>query len=286
MNIIKEMNSLDYHLLKSLSASQLNLLAKSPAHYKASLDGVLKYDSKALDLGKKIHLRLESKELFEQKYVLKTSDHDLRTKNGKAAAYELRSNGQELITGDELDQINAIVKRYADCDDPLVRIARESEGFNEVTVLWDERDRPMRCRPDRLIYPSETDGEWLCEQFPMLFSASFGISMCVDYKTTSRFPDPKTWYWHSREFGYPLAASHYLSGTHADAFLWIVLEVNPPYTVTRYLLSPQTRTLMEEQRERLIDLLERCEREDLEHRLSGKVYQWPSLTVSNADTLV
>lgn len=276
MNLVKEMNAVDYHLLNSLSASQLNLLAKSPAHYKASLDGILRYDSKALSLGKKIHLRLESNELFKQKYVLKTADHDLRTKNGKAAASEIYSNGQELITADELEQIIRIIDCYANCDDRLVRIARESEGFNEATVLWDERNRPMRCRPDRFIYPSEEDGEWLCENFPMLFSSSFGVMLCVDYKTTSRFPDPKTWYWHSREFGYPLAASHYLAGTHADAFLWIVLEVNPPYTVTRYLLSPQTRDIMDGRRDQLIDLLDRCEQEN----------RWPSLMVNRDETLV
>lgn len=276
MNIIKDINSVDYHLLKSLSASQLNLLNKSPAHYKASLEGRLKYDSKALDLGKKIHLRLESKEAFEQKYVLKTNDHDLRTKNGKAAASELRQNGQELITSEELDQIESIVLSYAECDDPLVRIARESNGFNEVTVLWEERGRPMRCRPDRLIYPSEEEGDWLCDAFPMLFTSSFGVTLCVDYKTTSRFPDPKTWFYHSRDYGYPLAASHYLSGTHADAFLWVVLEVNPPYTVTRYLLSPQTRESMALRRNELIRVLDQCESTD----------RWPSLMIDNEETLV
>lgn len=276
MNLINSLNPVEYHQLKSLSASQLNLLAKSPAHYKASLDGILRYDSKALDLGKKIHLRLESKEAFEKKYVLKTNDHDLRTKNGKAAASELRQNGQELITGEELDQIESIVLSYAECDDPLVRIARESNGFNEVTVLWEELGRPMRCRPDRLIYPSEFDGEWLCETFPVLFTSSFGVTICVDYKTTSRFPDSKMWYWHSRDYGYPLAASHYLAGTYADAFLWIVLEVNPPYTVTRYLLSPQTRMAMDQRRHELINLLEQCELNN----------HWPSLVVNNQETLI
>jgi hypothetical protein len=148
--------------------------------------------------------------------------------------------------------------------------------MNEITVLWDERNRDMRCRPDRLIYPSDDDGEWLCEQFPMLFSSSFGITLCVDFKTTSRFPDPKTWYWHSRDYGYPLAASHYLAGTNADAFLWIVLEVNPPYTVTRYLLSPQTKEQMDVRRHELIDLLDKCEATN----------KWPSLVLNNADTLV
>lgn len=276
MNLIKSMNSSEYHRLKSLSASRVNLLAKSPAHYKASLDGLLKYDSKALDLGKKIHLRLESKEKFDQKYVLKTEEHDRRTRNGKAATSEVIQNGQELVTREEIDQIESVVLSYSECDDPLVRIARESEGFNEVTVLWEERNRAMRCRPDRLVYPTEADGEWLCESFPMVFSSSFGITLCVDYKTTSKFPDPKTWYWHSRDYGYLLAASHYLAGTHADAFLWIVLEVNPPYTVTRYLLSPQSKAAMDLRRNELIDLLDQCEATD----------RWPSLVIDNQETLV
>ncbi len=271
-----KINMNDYHQLPGLSASQLNLLAKSPAHYKASLDGQLRFDSKAMSLGSKVHLRLESKELFDQQYVLKTADHDGRTKNGKAAVAELLSNGKELITPDELDQVESIVKRYSDCDDRLVSIARDGIGINETTVVWEENNRAMKCRPDRLIYPDDESCDWLCDQFPMLFSTPFGISICVDFKTTSRFPDPKNWYWHSREFGYPLAASHYLTGTNADAFLWIVFEVNPPYTITRYLLSPQTKELMDQRRQELIGLLDRCEKEK----------NWPALTVSNDDTLV
>jgi hypothetical protein len=98
----------------------------------------------------------------------------------------------------------------------------------------------------------------------------------IYYLGTSKFPDPKTWYYSCQNFGYPLAASHYLAGTTADAFLWIVLEVNPPYTVTRYLLSPRTKALMDERREELLALLLQCEALD----------SWPSLLLDKANTFI
>lgn len=271
-----EIELLDYHRLPGLSSTGLRYLEKSPAHYKAWKDGLIKLDSKALELGSKVHLLLESAEKFYETYVIRPFGLDLRTKNGKELQKEVLSTNRELIHEVELDQVEAIVQSFRYSSDRLIAIARDSEGFNEVTVLWEERGLPMRCRPDRLVYPSESDGEWLCQEFPDLFIIPFGLSICVDYKTTSKFPDPKTWFYACQTFGYPLAASHYLKGTNADAFLWVVLEVNPPYTVTRYLLSPRTKELMDERREQLLDLLQVCEAKQ----------DWPSLMINNIETLI
>lgn len=266
----------EYHTLPGLSSSGLRYLEKSPAHYKAWKEGRIKLDSKALELGSKVHLLLESEEKFYDSYVIRPNGLDLRTRNGKELQKEILSTNKELIHELELGQVESIVRSFRESQDRLVSIARDSEGFNEVTVLWEEQAIPMRCRPDRLVYPSDQDCEWLCHEFPDLFFAPFGLSICVDYKTTSKFPDPKTWYSSCQNFGYPLAASHYLAGTSADAFLWIVLEVNPPYTVTRYLLSPRTKELIDERRKELLDLLKECESKQ----------EWPSLMIDKANTFI
>lgn len=265
-----------YHRLSGLSSSGLRYLDKSPAHFKAWKDGKIQIESKSLELGSRVHLYLESKKKFEATYVMRPWDFDGRRKECKEFVKDLVLSGREMITETEWKQVESIVQFYQSCQDRLVSIARDSDGMNEVTVLWEEQGMPMRCRPDRLIYPNEENCTWLHEEFPALFPAPFGLSICVDYKTTAKFPDPKMWYYQCKDYGYALAASHYLAGTHADAFLWIVLEVNPPYTVTRYLLSPPTRERMDERRMQLLDLLRECETLDA----------WPSLIVDKTNTLI
>jgi hypothetical protein len=268
---------LEYHAIKdSLTASQLKELDKSPAHYRALLDGQLRYESKAMDLGSRVHLLLESQEQFYQQYAERPLGFDGRKTEFKALAAQAKEDGVTLIDSDEWRQIHAITNAYHASPDPLVQIARESGGEAEISVFWDEGGLAHRCRPDRLIRPSEAACEWLCETFPTLFEVPFGLQIVVDFKTTSRYPDPRSWFYTCRDFRYPLAASHYLAGTGADAYLWIALETNPPYTVAAYLLSPATKRVNDERRQQLLSVLRFCQ----------DTNQWAGLTLTNEDRMI
>jgi hypothetical protein len=267
----------EYHALRdSLTASQLKELDKSPAHYQAYLRGQVRYESKAIELGSRVHLLLESPIEFYRKFAERPDGFDGRKTECKALAAAAKAEGVTLLDLDDWLQIHAIVTAYESSDDPLVRIVRESEGQNEISVFWNEQGHAHRCRPDRLVSPSTADCEWLCETYPSLFSVPFGIQLVADFKTTSRYPDPKTWWYTCKDFRYPLAASHYLAGTQADAFIWIALETNPPYTVVGYLMSSVTRATNDERRRFLLQQLHECQATN----------DWPGLVLSDEERLI
>ncbi len=239
----------EYHALRdSLTASQLKELDKSPAHYQAYLRGQVRYESKAIELGSRVHLLLESPIEFYRKFAERPDGFDGRKTECKALAAAAKAEGVTLLDLDDWLQIHAIVTAYESSDDPLVRIVRESEGQNEISVFWNEQGHAHRCRPDRLVSPSTADCEWLCETYPSLFSVPFGT----------------------------LAASHYLAGTQADAFIWIALETNPPYTVVGYLMSSVTRATNDERRRFLLQQLHECQATN----------DWPGLVLSDEERLI
>lgn len=280
MNIVTDLPAYQYHAMRDhLSGSLLKEMDKSPSHYRTALEGKTVYSPQtlqAMECGTQVHLRIESAELFRQKYVMKPEGYDGRKAESKAFVNELKESGRKMIERDDYLRIEAMVESFNTNDDDLLRMVRESEGNDECSVLWEEQGLKHRCRPDRLIRPNEADSEMLHRRFPALFDVPFGITICVDYKTIGRYPEPRTWYYHSRDLRYPLVASHYLAGTKADAFLWVVLEKSPPYTVTRYLMKPDTRQINDERRRVLIEQIKTCQAEN----------EWPGLTITDEETLL
>ena len=78
-----------------ISNSGLGLIAKSPAHYQASLQMTRK-QTPALQLGSAVHCAVLEPEEFGKRYAL--AEFDRRTKEGKAAYQEMLENGQEGLS--------------------------------------------------------------------------------------------------------------------------------------------------------------------------------------------
>jgi len=266
----------EYHRTPGLSSSALGYAAESMAKYRCYLDGGIKFESRSLDLGSAVHLMLESSDRFYETYQVRPDGLDKRTKAGKEAFAELESNGKIVLDQDQWTTVHVLQDRFENSDDALLQMVNESEGVNEVSVFWEEEGLVMKCRPDRLIQPNEADCEMLCNRFPSLFDVPFGIQLCVDFKTTSKAIDPKGFYWTCVNYRYPLKASHYLAGTQADAFLWVVLETVPPFGITRYFLSNQTRQYHDALRYSLIQQINECEATGV----------WPGITLTDQETLL
>jgi len=266
----------EYHRTPGLSSSALGYAAESMAKYRCYLDGGIKFESRSLDLGSAVHLMLESSDRFYETYQVRPDGLDKRTKAGKEAFAELESNGKIVLDQDQWATVHVLQDRFENSDDALLQMVNESEGVNEVSVFWEEEGLVMKCRPDRLIQPNEADCEMLCNRFPSLFDVPFGIQLCVDFKTSSRRIDPKGFGYACRDYQYPLKASHYLAGTQADAFLWVVLETVPPFGITRYFLSNQTRQYHDALRYSLIQQINECEATGV----------WPGIQLTDQETLL
>ena len=271
-----DMPMLAYHRTPGLSSSGLSYATESMAKYRCYLDGGIKFESRSLDLGSAVHLMLESSDRFYETYQVRPEGMDKRTKAGKEAFAELESNGKIVLDQDQWTTVHTLQDRFENSDDTLIQMVINSDGENEVSVFWAEEGMTMKCRPDRLIRPSLEYCEKLCGRFPSLFDVPFGIKLCVDFKTSSRRIDPKGFGWACRDYQYPLKASHYLAGTQADAFLWIVLETVPPYGITRYFLSNPTRQYHDALRTSLIQQINECE-------VTGV---WPGITLTDQETLL
>jgi hypothetical protein len=271
--ILTDQDMRSYLRSPGLSSSGLAYADESMAKYKAYLDGKIRIEGRHLDLGTAVHRRLEDPVAFQEEYIVKPNDVDYRTKAGKAWR-----DGMTKIVLDrsEMECVESIAENLRTADDLLLRILRESDGEDECSVFWNESGLNCKCRPDRLLRPSDADCEALCERWPELFDRPFGLKIVVDYKTTSKPADPKSFYWTAKNFSYHLKASHYLAGTGTDAFMWVVMETSPPYQVTRYIMSPNSMEESGRRRYGLLQQIHECQQTD----------KWPGLFVNDQETLL
>jgi hypothetical protein len=268
----------NYHQRRELSAGLLTEADISLLHY-ATAKVTKSIQTPAMAFGSAVHRILEDVPLFHSDYVLRPEGMDRRTKEGKIAYAEFESSvfGRTILERDDWQRVHAINQSFVDSRDSLIQLVRHSPGVNEEPIYWVDDGMECRCKPDRLIEVEGFYNEWLHEQWPSLFNP-IANRICVDYKTVNEVNGFK-WRLRSkreRGFGYGLAASHYLAGTKADAFLWIVLETSPPFTVTRYLMSPDTRTVYDLRRSELITQIAECE--------STGIY--PGISPTNEETLL
>jgi len=273
MNENLQMSMQEYLRYPALSSSALAHSDESMAKYRAYMDGKIRYESKALDLGSAVHLMIENPSIFEYTYAIKPNGIDYRTKEGKA--WKAENSDRILLDSEQMETVLGCYEAWRTADDPLIRIARESVGEAEISRFWREGNILCKARADRLVTVSGSDNEYLAEHWPSLFNP-ISNTLVVDFKTTSRNSDPRSWYYTSKMFKYPLKSCHYLEGFNADAFLWVVLETSPPYQVSRYLLGTNLRDSCVERRNFLLHKIEECESSGI----------WPGLSINDQDTLI
>ena len=261
-----------YLAMPGLSSSALGYFEQSPAVGKAYLDGDIKFEGAHLDFGTAVHRYLEDQDAFDEEYIVKPSHLKFNTKEGRAWKEGVN---KEIVTQEQMWCIETLASRLQDSDDLLLKVIRESPHKDEDTFVWKERDLLMKCRADRWVEVTNPDDEVeLHQRWPELFDGS--VSIVADYKTTSKPINPRSFGWSVRDYRYDLKAAHYLFGTNATAFLWVVLETNPPYQVTRYLMSPNTHRLAEARRQQVIDTILECQ-------ITG---EYPGLTLTDEETLL
>lgn len=266
----------DYLHYPAYSSSQIAYASESLAKLQRYRQGRIQFDSKALNFGSMVHLKLQDEAMFYDAYQVRPYGLDKRTKEGKAWFAKPKLNGRIVVDNEDWKRVHAIADEYRQHEDFLIRIVQDSDGENESSVFWMEQGLSMKCRPDRMIRPSIEDGEVLCARFPSLFRVPFGLSICVDFKTSSKPIDRNSFYWTMKNFKYDLKAAHYKAGTSCDAFLFVVLETQEPFGITRYFVSPERMAECLAQRERLLAEIAECERTGV----------WPGIQLSDEETLI
>lgn len=206
------------------SKSALDLIHRSPLHYKAWLDGAEGESSEALDFGRAFHCAMLEPDLFARSYYVEPDFGDCRFKEAKAKRDEWRKanpcpENAVKLSREDGDAIKSMVKSVR--EHPLAsRII--SEGDVEVTLRWKDPDTGLECksradyyvRSRRLVADIKTSADASKEAFRRSI---------VNYR------------YHVQDALY--RAGFGAIGQPIEHFVFVVVEKKAPFAVAEYTLT-------------------------------------------------
>lgn len=247
-----------YHArtLGVVSKGALDRIAKTPAHYRAWVDGAESAETPALAFGRALHARILEPDTFARTYIAeqrhpfrrvteaqrnakKPSDETLRAIE-YWDAWEIEAAGKIEISADDAAKVEAI--RDAVMLHPVAG-ALFVGGMAEATAVWIDPATGLLCK-SRMDY-------WRPD-----------ISVIGDLKTTED-ASPAGFARSVAKYRYAVQDAHYAAGAQAaghdrPAFLFVAVEKEPPYAVAVYQLDREAIARGEELRARDMGLLYDC----------------------------
>ncbi|EAJ1232609.1 exodeoxyribonuclease VIII [Campylobacter fetus] len=220
----------DYHARSELSKSDLDLLAKSPLHYK---NKEFKEQSKAMLLGSITHKLVLEPNDFKNEFSI-IPQVDKRTKQGKEllAEFETNLSGKIAIESDIFDTAKDMANEVLAMRQTAFFLR---DGKAEQSYFSELESVKVKCRPD-------------------FYNENLGL--LVDLKTTSD-ASAKGFMSSVANFNYHMQAAFYTDimrnlGFKIDKFLFIAVETKAPYYVGFYELDIAA---LEQGRDRYKELL-------------------------------
>lgn len=242
--IVYGLSHADYHSHPAVSKSGLDRLDKSPAHFRAYLDGEDK-DTEAKRFGRLCHLAILEPERFPVETAV-APDVNRRTKAGREEWDEFcRLNaGLEIVTAEDLETLRHIQESVL--SHPTAGALLSYQGHAEVSAFWTDHETGVacRCRPDKV----------------------FGGGVIVDLKS-ARDASPKGFARAVAEHRYHVQEAFYLdgfteAGGSADTFLFIAFEKEAPFAVCVHQLQPDDLALGRMLYRQNLETLARCRRDN------------------------
>ncbi len=225
MRIETNLSIEEYHSGPGVSKSDLDLIARSPAHYVTS-KALGREETAAMVIGSAFHTMTLEPEKFDVEFAVLPEGLDRRTKAGKEtfARFEMESVGKRIIGADDLAAVQAMAAsvRSHPLAGPLVR-----GGTTEQSIFWEPavvEGVLSKCRPD--FVKQLSDGRYVV----------------VDLKSTED-ARPFAFERSAWNFRYHVQSAYYWDGcTEAfcrapDAFIFVAVEKKPPYAVSVYEAS-------------------------------------------------
>lgn len=204
----------EYHAADGISKSDLDLIHKSPAHYKAARHE----DTPALRFGTAIHTLVLEPDRFGSEYAVINGDR--RLKATKEAIKEAEAAGKTVLTQDEFDALigmDLAVLKNPICKELLRGSLKEHSVFAKLDGVH------VKCRPDG----------W-----------NVGKGVLFDLKSTED-ASPEGFARTVAKYRYHVQDAFYrhvvASATNCDAndlsFIFIAVEKKPPFAVALYQLD-------------------------------------------------
>lgn len=238
-----------YRAAEGISKSMLDWIAapRTPAHYKAKVDGLIPDEqTPAMRLGQMIHRAILEPETVKGAWVVKPEGMMFTTKDGKEWK---AAQTMPIITSDEAATITGMrdsVRRH-----PAVKRVL-ANARTEVSLFANGEDGILRkARIDALPESG---------------------NVLVDIKSCQS-ADPDLMSKSVASYRYEVQAAYYLDicqllGIDRSEFLFVCVEKHPPYAVAVYALDQDAIDWGRKQYRADLALLKRCMAED----------HWPSFT--------
>lgn len=209
----------EYHALPGLSYTGVKDFLKSPAHYKAALEGE-REETAAMAFGSAYHAFLLESAAFADLYAVRPAEMSGRSKDGQAFQAQVEELGQQVISNEDMEKINAMANVLW-AHPQWKEVSPSSE--REIALVWYEKDLDIWCRT----------------RIDLINTVS---NVIVDLKTTQ----DATWREFSKsayKWGYHIQVAWTFRGlkevTGADhgIFRFIAQEKQAPYAVGVYEAS-------------------------------------------------
>ncbi len=251
LGIFLDLPAEDYHRreLGVVSNSVLKILReRTPAHYKAYIDGTdEREETPTLRFGTAYHMAVLEPERFAATYAVAPKFGDLRTNAAKARrdTWQAENVGKEMLSEDDGERIAgmlAAIKAH-----PIAgNIFRSRTAHREATMRWVDERTGLTCKLRADLWEP---GQYF-----------------ADLKTTED-ASPAKFAKAIHDYGYAVQHAHYCDGANAcgeriENYLIVAQEKAAPYCVAVYHVDANTESRGYELRERGMDLMARCLREN------------------------
>jgi hypothetical protein len=207
-----------------VSKSVCDLIDRSPAHYKAWVDGVAEDDSTpALELGRAFHCALLEPDRFLETYTAEPDFGDCRKADNKKRRDEWRAEhaGFEMLSEEAFRSVEGMAASAR--KHPLAKQMIQN-GKSELTLKWTDQETGLTCK-SRLDY--------YVESHAMILDAK----SCLDARESKFKRDIVNYRYFVQDALYRSAALElFLPVKH---FVFIAIEKSPPFAVATYTLDAE-----------------------------------------------
>ena len=204
----------EYHAADGVSKSDLDLIHRSPAHYKAARHE----DTPALRFGTAFHCAVLENDRFNETYTV--IEGDRRTNVVKAAIKEAEAAGKIILTADDF---NALMNMSQTVFKNPICAALLRGSLKEHSVFSELDDVRVKCRPDG----------WNTEK-----GVLFDLKSTEDASPEGFARTVAKYRYHVQDAFYRHVVA---SATNCDAddlsFIFIAVEKKPPFAVALYQLD-------------------------------------------------
>lgn len=205
------MTEKDYNAAEGIRRSALWQLTKSPAHFRYYLENPPE-TTPAMTFGIAVHTAVLTPEALDKQFAV--INLDMRTKEGKAAKQAALDEGKTILTGDQMEMLDGILRSLR--EHPMAK--RLLDGPHETPYFWTDEltGETCKCRTDA---ETDVDGQHIVVD----------LKTCNDASTEAFMRD-------AIRLGYHVQAAMYAEGVRAvtgqdSVFVFVAVEKEPPYAV-------------------------------------------------------